>query len=130
VYSGPMVGSEFEKRVWRAIASIPEGRVTSYGAIAKYLGTKGVRAVGNAVGKNPYAPEIPCHRVVRSDGQIGGYSAKGGIDEKISLLESEGIEISEGRVIDFETLYWKFGESIEYGSDGAGESISEVDDEK
>jgi O-6-methylguanine DNA methyltransferase len=114
-----MVGSEFEKRVWRAIASIPKGRVTSYGAIAKYLGTKGVRAVGNAVGKNPYAPEIPCHRVVRSDGQIGGYSAKGGIDEKISLLESEGIDIRGGKVMDFETLYWKFGESI-----------SEVDDER
>ena len=52
---------------------------------------KAVRAVANAIGKNPYAPKIPCHRVIRSDGSLGGYSGKGGIKTKKKLLESEGI---------------------------------------
>ena len=88
---------------------IPKGKVTTYGAIAKYLGKPGaVRAVGTAVGRNPFAPEIPCHRVVRSDGSIGNYSGGEGVKTKIELLKKEGVEISKGRVTAFEKILYRF----------------------
>ena len=63
-----------------------------YSDVAKAINKpKSVRAVANAIGKNPYAPKIPCHRVIRSDGSLGGYSGKGGINTKRKLLKSEGI---------------------------------------
>ena len=65
---------EFNKKVWLALKLIPRGRVTTYKELAKYLGKpKAARSVGNACGKNPDAPRAPCHRVVRSDGRLGGY---------------------------------------------------------
>ena len=65
-----------------------------YSDVAKAINKpKSVRAVANAVGKNPYAPKIPCHRVIRSDGSLGGYSGKGGVNTKRKLLKSEGILI-------------------------------------
>ena len=65
---------EFNKKVWAALKLIPRGRVTTYKELAKYLGKpKAARAVGNACGANPDAPRVPCHRVVRSDGRLGGY---------------------------------------------------------
>jgi len=79
-------------KVWNYLKSIPKGKVKTYLEIAKAIGKpKAFRAVGNAVGKNPYPRKIPCHRVIRSDGRLGGYSAKGGIKEKIRLLKSEKI---------------------------------------
>ena len=64
----------------------------SYKQVAKGINRpKSIRAVANAIGKNPYPPKIPCHRVVRSDGSLGGYSGKGGIKRKKFLLKSEGI---------------------------------------
>jgi O-6-methylguanine DNA methyltransferase len=98
----------FQKQVWDALVLIPRGRVTTYGEIARYLKTNAVRAVGSAVGKNPYAPDVPCHRVVPSNGMIGNYSAEGGIGKKISLLEKEGVTISANRVINFGELFWSF----------------------
>ena len=69
------------------------GKISSLmGDVAKGINKpKAVRAVANAIGKNPYAPKIPCHRVIRSDGSLGGYSGKGGIKTKKKLLKSEGI---------------------------------------
>ncbi|WP_345971854.1 MGMT family protein [Sulfurimonas diazotrophicus] len=96
-----MSGTPFQRAVWDALKRIPEGRVTTYGDLAAYLETRAVRAVGTAVGKNPYAPDVPCHRVVRSDGHIGSYSGEGGVKRKISLLASEGVHVSAGRVRDF-----------------------------
>ena len=73
---------------------IPRGKVKTYAQIAKAIGKpKAFRAVANAVSKNPYAPKIPCHRVIRSDGKLGGYSAKGGLKAKKSLLKKEGIHL-------------------------------------
>ena len=73
---------------------IPRGKVKTYAQIAKALGKpKAFRAVANAVSKNPYAPKIPCHRVIRSDGKLGWYSAKGGLKAKKSLLKKEGIHL-------------------------------------
>lgn len=102
--------SPFQKAVYEALQKIPEGRVTTYSAIARYLNTNAVRAVGTAVGKNPYAPKIPCHRVVPSSGKIGDYSGEGGVQRKIELLRQEGVFVEEGRIKDFEKRMYYFGD--------------------
>lgn len=102
------MATEFQKRVWKTLELIPEGRVTTYGAIAAYLDTKAVRAVGSAVGKNPKAPEVPCHRVVKADGRLGNYSGKGGQTTKRRLLENEGVMVKEGRIVAFEEHFFDF----------------------
>jgi methylated-DNA-[protein]-cysteine S-methyltransferase len=85
-------GTPFQKRVWRALCAIPRGTVLTYQELARAIGKpKAVRAVANAVGANPFAPDIPCHRVVRSDGGLGGYSGKGGTGTKLALLRKEGV---------------------------------------
>lgn len=83
-------GTEFQKKVWRAIHDIPYGRLTSYGRIARDIGKpRAARAVGNAVGANPLGPVIPCHRVVWSNGGLGGFG--GGLWRKRELLHLEGV---------------------------------------
>jgi len=91
----------FQQSVWLAVSLIPKGCVTTYGAIAEYLGSRAVRAVATAVGKNPYAPDVPCHRVVLSSGNVGNYSGKGGKETKIKLLQSEGIIIEDDKIKEF-----------------------------
>ena len=87
-----LIGTPFQLKVWNYLRKIPKGKVKTYLEVAKAIRKpKSFRAVANAVGKNPYPPQIPCHRVVRSDGSIGGYSGKGGIKKKIKLLKSENI---------------------------------------
>ena len=84
-------GTDFQIKVWKYLLKIPKGKVKTYQEVAIAIKSPfSARAVGNAVGKNPYAPKIPCHRVIRSDGSIGGYSGKGGIRTKKKLLKSEG----------------------------------------
>jgi len=102
------MATNFQQSVWDAVRQIPSGSVTTYGEIARYLGTRAVRAVGTAVGQNPYAPEVPCHRVVRSTGEIGRYSGGEGIRTKMALLRSEGIEVHEGRIVDFPHRMWYY----------------------
>ena len=83
--------SPFSQAVWTACASIPKGSVRTYGWIAKQIGRPGAaRAVGRALGANPFAPIIPCHRVVKSDGALGGYSGAGGVKTKNQMLIREG----------------------------------------
>lgn len=85
-------GTEFQILVWKEIAKIPYGQTRSYKELAIAIGKpNSSRAVANACGKNPYSPDIPCHRVIRSDGLIGGYSGLGGIKRKKELLVKEGI---------------------------------------
>jgi O-6-methylguanine DNA methyltransferase len=80
----------FCQKVWEVCLQIPSGETRTYGWIARKLGKPGAaRAVGTALGKNPFAPYVPCHRVVRSDGHLGGYSAPGGLAVKKALLEKE-----------------------------------------
>lgn len=87
-----LTGTEFQKKVWRALLEIPRGKTITYKELAKKIGKpKAIRAVANAVGANPCAPQIPCHRVVRSDGSLGGYSGKCGIEGKRKLLRREGV---------------------------------------
>lgn len=89
-------GTPFQKRVWKELSRIPKGTVITYQELAKRIGQPtAVRAVANAVGRNPCAPTIPCHRVIRSDGTLGGYSAKGGIKTKQRLLKSEGVILND-----------------------------------
>tara|TARA_B100000676_G_scaffold135990_1_gene134842 strand:+ start:245 stop:523 length:279 start_codon:yes stop_codon:yes gene_type:complete len=87
-------GTKFQIKVWNYLKKIPKGKVKTYKQVAKGIGMpKAARAVANACGKNPYAPKIPCHRVIRSDGSLGGYSGRGGIRQKLKLLRSEKVEI-------------------------------------
>lgn len=86
-------GTEFQVKVWREIEKIPKGEVRTYKQLAKTIKKpKAIRAVANACGKNPYPIKIPCHRVVGSNGYLGGYSAKGGTKKKKNLLKKEGIQ--------------------------------------
>ena len=87
-----MKGTPFQISVWEALKAIPRGETRTYLEIAQQIGRpKAARAVANAIGKNPYAPEIPCHRVVQTDGSLGGYSGPGGIETKIRLLREGGV---------------------------------------
>ena len=83
-------GTEFQVKVWNEISKIPYGETRTYKDLPIAIGRpNSSRAVANACGKNPYPPTIPCHRVVRSDGKLGGYSGKGGIEQKRTLLLKE-----------------------------------------
>ena len=85
-------GTNFQLKVWGFLMKIPKGSIKTYAEVAKGIGKPlAVRAVANAVGRNPYPSKIPCHRVIRSDGKLGGYSAKGGVKVKRKLLKKEGI---------------------------------------
>ena len=85
-------GTPFQKQIWKALLDIPFGQTRSYKEIAIQIGKPSAsRAVANAIGKNPCAPQIPCHRVIKSNGELGGYSAKGGIKRKKKLLKLEVI---------------------------------------
>jgi len=89
-----LVGTPFQLATWRYLRQIPKGTVKTYSQVAKAIGkASAVRAVANAIGKNPYPPKIPCHRVIKSDGSLGGYSGKGGTNTKKMLLKKEGITL-------------------------------------
>ena len=87
-------GTKFQLKVWNYLKTIPKGKVKTYKQVAIGIkNPKSARAVANACSKNQYAPKIPCHRVIRSDGSLGGYSGRGGIKQKLKLLRSEKIAI-------------------------------------
>ena len=89
-----MKGTKFQLKVWNYLKTIPKGTVKTYKQVAIAIKRpKSARAVANACGKNPYAPKKPCHRVIRSDGGLGGYSGRGGIKTKQRLLRSEKVDI-------------------------------------
>lgn len=100
----------FNEKVYALLRKVPKGKVTTYKALAEALGTKAYRAVGQAMRCNPYAPKVPCHRVVASDGTIGGF---GGTKElsspelrkKIRLLRKEGVIIRGTKIVNFQDLY-------------------------
>ena len=86
-----MKGTKFQIKVWKYLKTIPRGEVKTYKQVAFAINKpKSARAVANACAKNPYAPRVPCHRVIRSDGGIGGFSAPGGTKAKKKLLKKEG----------------------------------------
>lgn len=83
-------GTPFQQKVWRELLKIPKGKTITYKELAQRVGKpRAVRAAANAVGANPLPVVIPCHRVVRSDGSLGGYSGEGGVKKKLALLKKE-----------------------------------------
>jgi methylated-DNA-[protein]-cysteine S-methyltransferase len=96
----------FNQRVWQLLKRIPKGKVTTYKLVARALKSHGYRAVGNACHRNPYAPVVPCHRVIASDGSLGGYA--GGPKKKRVLLAKEGIIIHNNRVRDLGQVLYRF----------------------
>lgn len=102
--------TKFVKAVYALCREIPAGKVTTYKEISKALEMDGCQAIGQALKRNPYAPQVPCHRVVKSSGMVGGFKGKTSgeeIREKIGLLEREGVRISKGK-IDFKKYLFKF----------------------
>ncbi len=96
----------FSEQVWQVTKRIPKGKVATYSIIAKLIHKpKSARAVGNALNKNPFAPIVPCHRVVRSDGSIGGFAS--GSRKKIKLLRAEGVIVTNNKVANFEKYLYK-----------------------
>lgn len=95
----------FHERVWAACAQIPAGKVATYGDLARAVGSpQAFRAVGQAMNRNPYAPMVPCHRVVGSDGSLTGFAT--GLAKKRRLLAAEGVAIRGGKV-DLKAYRWQ-----------------------
>ncbi len=87
-------GTKFQIKVWKYLKTIPKGKVKTYKQVAIGINSpKAARAVANACAKNPYAPKVPCHRVIRSDGTLGGFSSPGGTKTKKKLLKNEGFSL-------------------------------------
>lgn len=95
------------KKVWKAMLRIPEGKVSTYAAVARAIGKPGAaRAVGNACNVNPFAPQVPCHRIVASGGSLGGYA--NGLAKKIQLLKNEGVRVRENKISNFDSAFHDF----------------------
>jgi methylated-DNA-[protein]-cysteine S-methyltransferase len=89
----------FSKKVFAAVSRIPKGNTATYSQVAKAAGSpKAARAVGNILARNPHPIKVPCHRVIRADGSVGGYLGQANYKEKVRLLESESVEIIDGKV--------------------------------
>ena len=101
-----MSKESFNERCYALLRQIPKGKVTTYKLLAEALGTKAYRAVGNAMARNPDLVRTPCHRVVRSDGGVGGYAK--GSDTKIALLRSEGVAVTNGKIDPLEEYLFTF----------------------
>jgi methylated-DNA-[protein]-cysteine S-methyltransferase len=87
---------DFERRVYDVARAIPPGRTLTYGEVAKRIGEPGAaRAVGQALGANPFPIVVPCHRVLGADGKVGGFSARGGVETKIRILAIEKARTSD-----------------------------------
>ena len=87
-------GTKFQLKVWKYLKTIPRGKVKTYKEVAIAIKRpNSARAVANACANNPYSPNVPCHRVIRSDGTLGGFSGVGGIKTKKKLLKNEGFSL-------------------------------------
>ena len=102
----PKLSKTFDQRCYDLLLQIPKGKVTTYREIAHALGTKAYRAVGQALNRNPNLGEVSCHRVVKSNGEVGGYA--GGLSRKIELLRQEGVDVSEDGQVDLSKYLYVF----------------------
>lgn len=98
--------TSFSEQCYQLLRKVPKGKVTTYKEIARELKSKAYRAVGSAMKKNANAPTIPCHRVVKSNGELGGYAF--GAKKKIKLLKKEGVLIKNNKIINFEDKLFCF----------------------
>jgi len=99
--------SDYQQSILRILAEVPKGKVTTYGDLAKELARRNPkwsplagRAVGTTMRNNPCGPQIPCHRVIKSDGAIGSFrgGAEGAVEEKTGMLRAEGVTVSSGKI--------------------------------
>ena len=102
----------FEERVYQALCEVPCGRVTTYGALARRIGVASAQAIGQALKRNPRAPQVPCHRVIGSDlraGGFNGHTAGAEMQRKLALLRSEGVTFrgDDGKLADA-SLVWRW----------------------
>jgi len=104
--------TSFQHRVYTKLLEVPAGKVTTYKDLAHAIGTKAYRAVGMALNKNPFAPKVPCHRVVNSDGSLGGFAT--GCENKMKLLKRDGIDVVEGKIVNFEMVRWSLSDYQEF----------------
>jgi len=96
-----------EQKIYKKLLEVPKGQITTYGELAKAVGLKnGQRTVGKIMNKNPYPVIVPCHRVVMSTGKVGGYAY--GEKIKTKLLNDEGVQIKNGKIIDLENKVYRF----------------------
>jgi len=93
------------KEIYKILMKVPRGRVTTYKELGRASGYH-QRAVGKLMNVNPYAPRVPCHRVVMSDGSIGGFD--GNVPKKIKMLTEEGVEVKNGKIVNFEKKFYQF----------------------
>ena len=118
-----MPQKSFSEKCYSLLRKVPKGKITTYKDIAEALNTKAYRAVGRAMNKNPYAPQVACHRVIRSNGEIGGFAERlcesasqpkragsrvSGAKKKIELLKKEGIKIKDRKVQNMKESLYKF----------------------
>ncbi|MDA8755609.1 MGMT family protein [Candidatus Pseudothioglobus singularis] len=93
----------FQSECYKALEKVPPGKVISYSGLAEMIGRpKAHRAVGSAMNKNPFAPKVPCHRVVKSNGEIGGFADD--INVKIKRLHKEGVEVLDNKIVNFKSI--------------------------
>ncbi|TSA17601.1 MAG: MGMT family protein [Nitrosopumilales archaeon] len=95
---------KIEDKVYKKLLEVPLGMVTTYGELARAVGlTNGQRAIGRIMNKNPYPVIVPCHRVIKSTGKIGGYAW--GEQIKTNMLSKEGVKIKNGKIVDLKMIY-------------------------
>ena len=98
--------TRFQSDCYEALKKVPKGKVITYSGLARMIGKpKAHRAVGSAMNKNPYAPQVPCHRVVKSNGDLGGFATD--IEVKIKRLQEEGVMVSDNKIVDFRSTLYK-----------------------
>lgn len=85
--------TEFQRKVYLELLNVPEGETISYGELARRIGCRSAQAVGQALHRNPFAPEVPCHRVISSDGSLGGYAL--GLEKKAEILRKEALALQK-----------------------------------
>ena len=98
--------TSFQSQCYEALKKVPPGKVITYGGLAEMIGRpKAHRAVGSAMNKNPFAPKVPCHRVVKSNGDLGGFS----IDTKVKIkrLQEEGVMVSNNKIVYFQSILFQ-----------------------
>jgi len=98
--------TKFQSECYEALKKVPKGKVITYAGLARMVGRPKVhRAVGSAMNKNPYAPQVPCHRVVKSNGDLGGFATD--IKVKIKRLQKEGVVVSDNKIVDFQSTLFE-----------------------
>jgi methylated-DNA-[protein]-cysteine S-methyltransferase len=95
--------TKFQSECYEALKKVPKGKVITYAGLAREIGKpKAHRAVGNAMNKNPFAPKVPCHRVVKSNGELGGFADD--INVKIKRLHEEGVDVLNNKIVNFKSI--------------------------